>query len=146
MVVFADDINIFTDKNIGAVQAWLNWAIKQVETLFQITAVSLILIKKKAMLFHLNKTCKLFMPKLSFKNVEISYTSEVKFLGINTSNNLKWNTHSQFLCSKLYKVSYMILSLKGDLSLVMLGNTYFKKFQFLIRYGKVRYGVEKLRV
>ena len=86
------------------------------------------------------------MPKLSFKNVEISYTSEVKFLGINTSNNLKWNTHSQFLCSKLYKVSYMILSLKGDLSLVMLGNTYFKKFQFLIRYGKVRYGVEKLRV
>ena len=36
------------------------------------------------------------MPKIVFKNGEISYTSEVKFLGINISNNLKWNTYIQF--------------------------------------------------
>ena len=48
------------------------------------------------MLFHLNKTCNLVMPKIVFKKVEISYTSEVKVLGINISNNLKWNTHVQF--------------------------------------------------
>ena len=36
------------------------------------------------------------MPKIVFKNVEISYTFEVKFLGINISNNLKWNNHIQF--------------------------------------------------
>jgi hypothetical protein len=66
------------------------------------------------MLFHLNKTCKLVMPKVVFKNIEISYPSEFRFLGINISNNLKWNTHIWILCSKLSKVSYMILSLRGD--------------------------------
>ena len=93
--------------------------------------------KTKAMLFHLNKTYKLVMPKVVFKNVEISYPSEFKFLGINISNNLKWNTHIRILCSKLTKVSYMILSLKGDLSLFMLRNIYFTKFQSLIKYGTV---------
>ena len=51
------------------------------------------------MLFHFNKTCNLVKPKIVFKNVEISYTSEGKFLGINISNNLKWNTYFQLLCS-----------------------------------------------
>jgi len=31
------------------------------------------------MLFHFNKTSNLVMPKIVFKNVEISYTYEVKF-------------------------------------------------------------------
>jgi len=68
------------------------------------------------MLFHINKICNLVITKTDFKNFEISYESEVKFLGTNISNNLKWNTHMQFLCSKLNKISYMILSLRGDLS------------------------------
>ena len=92
------------------------------------------------MLFHLNKTCNSVMPKIVFKNVEISYTSEVKFLGINISYNLKWNTHIQFLCSKLNKVSYMIISVTGDLSLFMLQNL--TKFQSLIRYGIILWGGE----
>jgi hypothetical protein len=75
------------------------------------------------------------MPKIVFKNVEISYTSEFKFLGINISNFLKWNTHNQFLHSQLNKVSYMISSLRGDLSLFMLRSIYFTKLQSLIRYG-----------
>jgi len=32
------------------------------------------------MLFHLNTTCNLVMPKIVFENDEISYTSKVKFL------------------------------------------------------------------
>jgi len=31
------------------------------------------------------------MPKIVFKNIEISCAYEVKFLGINFSNNVKWN-------------------------------------------------------
>jgi len=82
------------------------------------------------------------MPKTVFKNVKISYTPEDMFLGINVSNNLKWNTHIQFLCSKFKKVSYMISSLRGDLSLFMLRNTYFTKFQSLIRYGMILWSGE----
>jgi len=47
------------------------------------------------MLSHFNKTCNLVKPNTVYNYVEISYTSEVKFLGINISNNLKWNTHIQ---------------------------------------------------
>ena len=83
------------------------------------------------------------MPKIVFKNVEISYTSEVKFLGINISYNLKWNTHIQFLCSKLNKISYMISSLRGDLILFMLRNIYFTKFRSVIRYGIILWGGER---
>jgi len=74
------------------------------------------------MLVHLNKTCNLVTPKTVFRNVEISYTSEVKFVGNNISNNLKWNTHIQLSCSELNKVPYMIWSLRGDLRLFMLRN------------------------
>ena len=114
---FADDINILIeDKNIDPVQARQNGIIKQFETWFSNNSIIVNTDKTKAMLFHLNKTCNLVRPKIVFKNFEISYTFEVKFLIINISNNLKWNTHIQFLCSKINKVSYMILPLKGDLS------------------------------
>ena len=120
MVLFADDINILIiDKNIDAVQARLNRVIKQFENWFSNNNLIFNTDKTKGLLLHLNKTCNLVMPKIFFKNVEISYTSEVKFLGI-ISDNLKWNTHIQCVCSKLNKVSYMILSLRGDLSVFML--------------------------
>jgi len=63
---------------------------------------------EKIKLYYTIQTCNLVT-----KDVEISYTSEGKFLGINISNNLKWNTHIQFLYSKLNKVSYMTLSLRS---------------------------------
>jgi hypothetical protein len=46
------------------------------------------------MFFHFNKTCNSVKPKIFFKDVEISYISEVKCLGINISNNQKWNAHT----------------------------------------------------
>jgi len=85
------------------------------------------------------------MRKRFFKNVELSYTSEVKFLGINISNNLKWNTHIQFQCSKLNNVSYMISSLRSDLSLFMLRNVCFTQFQSLVRYGRESLTVLKIK-
>ena len=62
--------------------------------------------------------------------------------GINISNNLKWNTHIQCLCSKLKKVSYMITSLRGDLTLFMSRNIYIKKFHSLMRSGIILWGGE----
>jgi len=53
------------------------------------------------MLFHFNKTCNLVKPNTVYNHVEINYTSEVKFLGINISNNLKRNTHIQCFMLKV---------------------------------------------
>ena len=135
LVLFADYFNILI---IGK-----NMVTKQFETWFSNNRLIVNTDKMKAVVFHLNKTCNSVMPKIIFKNVEISYTFEVKFLGINISYNLKLNTHIQFLCSKLNNVPCMISSLRGDLSLFMLKYIYFTKFQYLIRYGIILWGGER---
>ena len=94
LVLFADDNNILIkEKNIDAVEERLTRLIKQFEVWFSNNSLIVNTDKTKAVLFQLNKTCNLVMPKIVFKNVELSYTSEVKFLGINTTSNLEWNIH-----------------------------------------------------
>jgi len=66
---------------------------KQFETWFSNNSLIINTDKIKAMLFYFNKTCNLVKPKIVFNSVEINYISKVKFLGINISNNLKWNTN-----------------------------------------------------
>ena len=86
--------------------------------------------------------CDLVKPKIVFKNFEISYISVAQFLRINISKNVRWKTHIQFVSSKFNKVSYMITSLRGDLSLFMFRNMYFKKFQSVIKYDIILWGWE----
>ena len=70
MVLFADDINILIiDKNIEAVQGRLNRVTKLFETWFSNNSPIINTYKTKAMLFQLNKTFNLILPKTVFKNV-----------------------------------------------------------------------------
>jgi hypothetical protein len=70
-------------------------------------------------------------PVIKFKNKEITYTSQFRFLGINITNNLKWSSHMSYmaLCLKLNKVCYITKSLKAVVSFYILRNMYFAKFQ-----------------
>jgi hypothetical protein len=54
--------NKINNKNIDAVQAWLNRIIKQFETWFSTNSCVVNTDKTKTMLFHLNKTCNLVIP------------------------------------------------------------------------------------
>jgi hypothetical protein len=65
----------------------------------------------------------------------VDYTAEIKFLGIQITGTLKWNTHIQSLASKLYKVTFIIRSLKEVFSTNLIRNIYFTKFQSLLRFG-----------
>jgi len=88
------------------------------------------------MSFHFNKTCNLVKPKTYFNTVEINYTSEVQFLGINISNNPKWNTHIQCFMLRLKQgVLYDHITMRW-------WNMYFAKFQCLIRYSIISWGGE----
>ena len=53
------------------------------------------------MLFHNRQTHVLV--KLTFNNMNVDYTAEIKFLGIQIMDTLKW--HSQLLAGKLCKVA-----------------------------------------
>jgi len=68
LVLFDVDINILiVDKNIDHVQARINWIIKQFETWFSNNSLIVNTDKTEAMLFHLNKTRNLVMPKIVLK-------------------------------------------------------------------------------
>ena len=48
---------------------------------------------------------------------------------------LKWNSHIQSSENKLSKASFMIKFSEGILSIYMIQNIYFTKFQALLRFG-----------
>jgi hypothetical protein len=67
--------------------------------------------------------------RITFKNVKITYQSELIFLGIYLMENLKWGAHALLLRIKLYKVIYMIKALKKTMSPNMIRNIYYLNFQ-----------------
>jgi hypothetical protein len=87
------------------------------------------------MWFHNRQTQVLGKPLVTVNKMNVDYTAEVKFLGIQIRDTLKWNTHIQSLASKLCKVTFMKKSLKEVLSPNLIRNIYFTKFQSLLRFG-----------
>jgi len=59
------------------------------------------------MLFHNRQKHVSVKPLVTFNNMNMDYTAEIKFLGIQIMDTLKW----QLLAGKLCKVAFMIKSL-----------------------------------
>jgi hypothetical protein len=64
------------------------------------------------MLFQFNKIRLVNRPHIVLNNSDIACSSELRFLGIDITENLKCNSHIWSLCSELSKTSYIIKSLK----------------------------------
>jgi len=80
------------------------------------------------MLFHNRRIHVLVKPLVTFNNTNVNYTVEIKFLGIQITDTLKWHSHVQLLAGKLCKVAFMIKSLKEVLRPNLIRNIYFTKF------------------
>ena len=64
--------------------------------------------EKRVILFHNRQTHVLVKPLVTFNNMNVDYTAEIKFLGIQITDTLKWQSHIQLLARKLCKVAFMI--------------------------------------
>jgi hypothetical protein len=125
VVLFADDTNILViDKNKITLQEKIKGVISQLESWFSKSKLVINTEKTKAMLFKLNKLYDMSEPVIIFKNIQINYTSQFRFLGINITHNLKWISLNQSLCFKFNNVCYFIKSLKNAVSLYILKNIY----------------------
>ena len=82
-------------------------------------------------------------PHITFKNNEITYRSEIKFLGLLIMENLTWQAQFYSLCANLGKTYYMIKSLKNVTCTQMIWSTYFANFQSGLRYGIMFWGGDK---
>jgi hypothetical protein len=65
-------------------------------------------------------------PQINFETLEITYKSEIRFLGIYITENLTFGTLVRFVRAKLCKIVYMIKTLNETLSPYMIRNIYFQ--------------------
>jgi len=67
--------------------------------------------------------------------MNVDYTADNKFIGIQITDTLKWHSHVQLLAGKLCKVTFVIKSLKEVLNPNLIRNIYFTKFHSLHLFG-----------
>ena len=93
-----------------------------------------------AISFHPHQNNHPTRPRITFKNNEIAYSSELKFLGLFITETLAWHAQIHSLCASLSKSYYMIKSLRNVTSTQMIWSTYFAYFQSRLRYGIMFWG------
>jgi hypothetical protein len=64
--------------------------------------------KSCALSFHPRQRERVCKPSIVYNDVEIPYKSDVKFLGINITENLRWNIHIKSICADLNKAYFII--------------------------------------
>ena len=66
--------------------------------------------------------------------MNVDYTADIKYIGIQITDTLKWHSHVQLLAGKLCKVTFVIKSLKEVLNPNLIRNIYFTKFHSLLQF------------
>ena len=131
---------LLIEKNLTSLQEKIVNVMKQLENWFLSNNLIINTGKTKAILFQGNGSSSIYRPSLYINNKEITYTSNLKFLGIHITDNLSWSTHIKYLCQKLNKVLYLINSLRDSVSKPILRNIYFTKFESVLRNGIILWG------
>ena len=137
LVMFAYDINVLiSDSDERLLQTKIDRVVAELETWFNRNKLMINAGKTGVMLFHNRQTHVLVKPLVTFNNMNVDYTAaEIKFVGIQFTDTLKWHSHVQLLAGKLCKVTFMIKSLKEVLSPNLIQNIYFTKYHSLLRFG-----------
>jgi hypothetical protein len=78
--------------------------------------------------------------KISYRNTDIAYKSDTKFLGIHITENLKWTLRICILRLQLRRVCYIIKSVQGIMGFGMIRSFYHSKSESLVRYGVIFWG------
>jgi hypothetical protein len=141
LVMFAGDINVLisaSDERL--VQIKTDRLVAELETWFNRNDLVINAVKTGVMLFHNRQTHVLVKSLVTFDNMNVDYTAEIKFLGIQITDTLKWHSHVQLLAGKLCKVAFMIRSLKEVLSQNLIQNIYFTKSHSTLRFGVLFWG------
>jgi hypothetical protein len=94
MVLYADDINILI---IGKDENELNNKIillmNRLESWFKISELILNIRKSCALSFHPSQRISVCKPRIIYNDKEIPYKFHVKFLGLQITEKLSWNTY-----------------------------------------------------
>jgi len=114
--VFTDDINVsISDSDERLLQTKIR-VVAELKTWLNRNDLVINAGKTGVMLFNTRQTHVLAKPLVTFNNMNVDYIAEIKFLGIQITDTLKWHSHVQLLTGKLCKVAFIIKSLREVLS------------------------------
>jgi uncharacterized protein YqgQ len=141
LVMFAHDINVLIlDSDVRSLQMKIDSVVTELETWFNRNDLIINTGNTGVMLFHKRQTHFPVKPLVTFNKMTMDYTVEMKCLGSQITDTLKWHSHIHLLASKLSKVAFMIKSLKEILNPNLIRNIYFTKFHSLLRFGILLFG------
>jgi len=142
IVLYADDNILAVDKEEETLQHKITFVMQQLELQFCKNDLIVNIDKTRAISFHSHQNRYPSRPHIIFNNNEITYSSELQFLGLFIMENLTWHAQIHFLFASLRKIYYMIKSLRNVTSTQMIWNIYFAYFQSRLRYGIMFWGGE----
>jgi hypothetical protein len=132
---------MLTADNGQSLQQKINKVIDELQGWFNANRLILNTEKKTtAILFHIRQEKDLMELQIKFGKIETAYKSETKFLGMHVSKHMAWNTHIMSFSSKLNKACYMIKSLRGAMSPLVIKSIYFAYFHTHLKYGLIFWG------
>jgi hypothetical protein len=98
LVLFVDDINnlLIIERDENVLKYKVIEVMKKLEHCFQKNNLTINIGITVAMAYHTKQSKFLMRPKITYRNTDIAYKSDTKFLGIHITENLKWTTHISY--------------------------------------------------
>jgi hypothetical protein len=138
MVLYADDINILImDKDKSKPVEKTTLLMNRLESWFNENELILNIRRSCALSFHRTQRKRICKPIIVYNEVNIPYKSDVKFLGIQITENLRWNTHIKSIRPNPNKAYFIIKTLKETMSYKIIKSIYYSYFQSRLLYGIV---------
>jgi hypothetical protein len=108
------------DKNEEILRLRTETVMKQLQIWFSTNYLILNNKKTRVMLFSTHQCQHPCRCSITYKDMEVRYSSKVKFAGLIITENLNWKIHIQSLCTSLSKVYYIIKYLREVIHLHVL--------------------------
>ena len=143
-IMFADDTNLFVSKSdINELFATANKELEHLSHWFKSNKLTLNTEKTKWILFHsLRKKSSLpsNLPQILIDNVEIKRDPVTKFLGVYLDENITWNQHISYICSKVSKNMGVLYKARNYLNKINLRQLYFSFIHCYLNYANIAWG------
>ena len=135
--MFADDTNIFTsNSNINAAFNTMNIELKNISIWFKSNKLSLNISKTKYALFHSKRRKSKIpdiLPDLFMDNLKLERNKVTKFLGLMVDENLSWESHIDYINTKISKNIGILYKARNILGKSLLKQLYFSIYTLLLK-------------
>jgi len=140
IVLFADDTSILiTDSSNIDFNININQSLASIITWFNSNLLTLNLKKTHCIEFR-SKNYYQVQTKVQYEHIDISNSTETKFLGLTIDETLSWNQHIDFIATKLCSACYVLRNLKHIVLQSILKSIYYACIHSILSYGIIFWG------